>query len=110
MPPIGCETASPSRQTWRAIWPINEQLQPDRHGTITRCRTAVCSRPWPASNTENAVGGCARIVRQYTDGDSDDHNLAFLLQLELNGLGRLGDDIDQTLERGIYGYRTDDQD
>lgn len=50
------------------------------------------------------------VARRYTDGVGDDHNLAFMLQLELNGLGRLGDDIDSTLERGIYGYRTDEDD
>ena len=48
------------------------------------------------------------MVRKYTDGEGEDHNLAFLIQLELNGLGRLGNDIDKNLERGIYGYRTDD--
>ena len=47
------------------------------------------------------------VARKVTDGDGDDHNLSFLLQLELNGLGRFGDDIDGTLERGIYGYRSD---
>jgi LPS-assembly protein len=47
------------------------------------------------------------IARQYVNGAGDDDNLAFLLQLELNGLGRLGDDIDGALERGIYGYRDD---
>ncbi len=44
------------------------------------------------------------LVRQYADGTGDDQNVSFLLQLELNGLGRFGDDIDQILERGIYGY------
>jgi hypothetical protein len=44
------------------------------------------------------------VVRQFSDGPGGDQNLAFLLQLELNGLGRLGDNIDDALERGIYGY------
>lgn len=48
------------------------------------------------------------MLRSYTDDVNSDRNLAFFLQLELNGLGRLGDDIDQVLARGIYGYRTDD--
>jgi LPS-assembly protein len=48
------------------------------------------------------------LAREYTDGTGDDHNFAIMLQLELSGLGRLGDDIDSTLERGIYGYRLDD--
>ncbi|MCB1801117.1 MAG: LPS assembly protein LptD [Gammaproteobacteria bacterium] len=50
------------------------------------------------------------VARKYTDSTGDDHNLAFLLQLELSGLGRLGNDIDSTLERGVYGYRTDYED
>ena len=48
------------------------------------------------------------LVRQYSDSIGDDQNLAFLLQLELNGLGRFGDDIESALERGIYGYGTYD--
>jgi LPS-assembly protein len=48
------------------------------------------------------------LLRSFTDGLDSDRNLAFLLQLELNGLGQLGNDIEQVLERGIYGYRTDD--
>lgn len=44
------------------------------------------------------------MLRRYANSP-DSHNLAFLLQLELFGLGRLGDDIDDYLERGIYGYR-----
>ena len=50
------------------------------------------------------------VLRQYTDGLGDDHNLAFLLQLELGGLGRLGSDIEGLLERGVYGYRRNDED
>jgi LPS-assembly protein len=50
------------------------------------------------------------LARKYTDGSGDEHNFAVLLQLELSGLGRIGDDIDRTLERGIYGYRLDDDD
>ncbi|MCG6965095.1 MAG: LPS assembly protein LptD [Chromatiaceae bacterium] len=45
------------------------------------------------------------LLRSYTDGTGDSHNLGFLFQLELNGLGRFGDRIDDTLKRGIYGYR-----
>lgn len=50
------------------------------------------------------------LVRKYTDDTGDEHNLAFMLQLELNGLGRLGNDIDTALERGVYGYRIEDND
>ena len=46
------------------------------------------------------------LLRQYANSTEDDTNLGFFVQLELNGLGRLGNDIDEVLERGIYGYRT----
>ncbi len=47
------------------------------------------------------------VARSYTDSDNNENNLAFFLQIELNGLGKLGNDIDELLERGIYGYRED---
>lgn len=91
------------------FWPLNERLSlVGRHYYSLR-----------DSRLLEALAGieygkcCWRIralARKYTDSDGDDHNLAFMLQLELNGLGRLGDDIDSTLERGIYGYRIDDDD
>jgi len=45
------------------------------------------------------------LLRQQVDGDDDDQDLSFMLQLELNGLGRFGDNIDSLLDNGIYGYR-----
>lgn len=90
-----------------AIWPLNEQFT-----LIGRHNYSL-----EDSRLLEALAGveygqcCWRIramVRKHTDGAGEDHNLAFLIQLELNGLGRLGDDIDQTLRRGIYGYRTND--
>ena len=45
------------------------------------------------------------LLHSYTNGTDDDHNLGVLFQLELNGLGRLGDDIESVLERSIYAYR-----
>jgi LPS-assembly protein len=50
------------------------------------------------------------LVRKFSDDDDNGHNFGAQLQLELNGLGRLGNNIDSTLERGIYGYRRDDED
>lgn len=49
------------------------------------------------------------LVRRFANAE-DSNNLAFLLQLELYGLGRLGSNIDDYLERGIYGYRVSDHD
>lgn len=47
------------------------------------------------------------VVRDYRSDANGEGNLALFLQLELKGLTSLGDKIDQFLERGILGYRTD---
>ncbi|PLX60493.1 MAG: LPS-assembly protein LptD [Sedimenticola selenatireducens] len=47
------------------------------------------------------------VVRDYRSDANAEGNLALFLQLELKGLTSLGDKIDQFLERGILGYRTD---
>jgi LPS-assembly protein len=47
------------------------------------------------------------IVRNYRSDANSEGNLALFLQIELKGLTSLGDKIDQFLERGILGYRTD---
>lgn len=47
------------------------------------------------------------LARQFVDSDQGDQNLAVMLQLELAGLGQLGQDIDGYLERGLYGYDAD---
>lgn len=89
-----------------AFWPLNDQVTLiGRHNYSLRDNRMI-----------EALAGieygrcCWRIralVRQYANGTGDDHNISFLLQLELNGLGRLGNDIDKVLERGIYGYHRD---
>jgi LPS-assembly protein len=45
------------------------------------------------------------LLHSYAKGEDSDSNLGVLLQLELNGLGRFGNDIESVLERSIYGYR-----
>ena len=90
-----------------AIWPLNEKIR-----LIGRHNYSLEESRLLEVLAGIEYGRCCwrlrTLVRQFTDGEDDDLNLAFLVQLELNGLGRLGDDIDTTLERGIYGYRTDD--
>lgn len=44
------------------------------------------------------------MVKQYSDEAGDDQNLAFMLQLQLNGLGSLGSSVDDQLRDSIYGY------
>jgi LPS-assembly protein len=45
------------------------------------------------------------LLHSYANGTDDDQNVGVLFQLELNGLGRLGDNIESVLERSIYAYR-----
>ncbi len=86
------------------IWPIGE-------------RTRAIAR-WKYSFSEgrnlDALAGieygkcCWRLralLRQQVTGSGSAQNLSFLLQIELNGLGKLGDNIDALLKNGIYGYR-----
>ncbi|MCW8891258.1 MAG: LPS assembly protein LptD, partial [Sedimenticola sp.] len=47
------------------------------------------------------------VMRDYRSDANSEGNLAMFLQLELKGLTSLGDKIDQFLERGILGYRTE---
>jgi len=92
-----------------AFWPINEQFSlVGRHNYSLqddRLLEAVAGVEY---------GRCCwrlrALVRQYSNTTGDEQNLAFLLQLELNGLGRLGDSIQETLQRSIYGYGTNDYD
>ena len=93
-----------------AIWPVSDKVSLiGRHNYSLRDKRLLEA----LAGIEYRGSCCWRtraLLRQYTDSTGNDHNLAFLVQLELNGLGRLGNDIDQTLERGIYGYRTDEND
>lgn len=49
------------------------------------------------------------LTRQYVDATNNARNFALLLQLELNGLGKLGKNMDNYLESGVYGYGSDDE-
>ncbi len=44
------------------------------------------------------------VWRRYLDSNGTEYNNTALLQLELNGLGKLGNNIDNFLDRTIYGY------
>ena len=99
-----------ARQTDVAFfWPLNEQLT-----LIGRHNYSLREDRLLEGLAGIEYGECCwrirALARKYTDSTGDNQNLAFMLQLELKGLGRLGDDIDSTLERGIYGYRLDDDD
>ncbi len=47
------------------------------------------------------------LGRHLKTSASDTGNTSIMLQLELAGLGALGNSIDKLLEQGIYGYRSD---
>jgi LPS-assembly protein len=87
-----------------AIWPLNEQVS-----LIGRHNYSLRENRLLEALAGVEYGRCCwrirALLRQYVNGSGDDDNLAVMLQLELNGLGRLGDNIDAALERGIYGYR-----
>jgi len=47
------------------------------------------------------------VGRHFKNRPEDSGNTSIMLQLELAGLGRLGHQIDQLFERGVYGYQSD---
>jgi len=99
-----------TEQTDLAIfWPVNEQFTlVGRHNYSLQD-----NRPLEVLAGLEYGRCCWRLralVRQYSNTTGDDQTLGFLLQLELNGLGRLGDEIQSTLQRSIYGYGTNDYD
>lgn len=47
------------------------------------------------------------VARQHVNTVDGGENRAFYVQVVLKGLGRLGEDIDTLMERGILGYRAD---
>ena len=87
-------------------WPLNEQIS-----LVGRHNYSLQDSRLLEALAGIEYGECCwrlrAVARKYTDDTGNDHNMSFLIQLELNGLGRFGDDIDQVLERGIYGYTTD---
>ena len=96
-----------TEQTDLAVyWPMNEQIS-----LIARHNYSLRDNRLLEALAGIEYGECCwrlrAVARRYVDGTGNDNNLSFLIQLELKGLGRFGDDIDQFLERGIYGYSTD---
>ena len=79
-----------------AIWPLT-----DRISVIGRHNYSLKENRLLEALAGLEYGRCCwrvrAMIRTFTDDNDDERNLAFLVQLELNGLGRLGTDIDQTL-------------
>ncbi len=56
---------------------------------------------------DSCCWGVQLLGRSYINSANTDRTSAVFLQLELKGLGKLGSSIDDALERGILGYRSD---
>ena len=99
--------------------PQNEQEYTDiAFATPLTSRYRLVGR-WQYSQSDNqtmeALGGleydtcCWRMrtaVRHYLSDSETNYDTAFFVQLELKGLARLGDNLDQILNRNVYGYDT----
>lgn len=90
-----------------AIWPIGERTR-----AIARWNYSLSEQRNLDALAGVEYGKCCwkirALLRQQARGTGNDQNLSFLLQLELRGLGKLGDNIDAILKNGIYGYRRED--
>lgn len=89
------------------IWPIGERTR-----AIARWNYSLSEGHNLDTLAGIEYGNCCwrlrALVRQQVTGPGNTQDLSFLLQLELNGLGKLGDNIDALLKSGIYGYHRDD--
>ncbi|HID46641.1 MAG TPA: LPS assembly protein LptD, partial [Chromatiaceae bacterium] len=86
-----------------AYWPVSEKIS-----LIGRWYYSVEERQDLETVAGIEYGDCCwrvrAVWRRYLDSDGTEYNNTALLQLELNGLGKLGNDIDNFLDRTIYGY------
>ena len=89
-----------------AYWPMNEQFS-----LVARHNYSLEENRLLEALAGIEYGECCwrlrAVARRHTNDSGNDHDTSFLIQHELTGLGRFGDDIDKPLERGIYGYTTD---
>ena len=86
------------------IWPIGRQTR-----AIARWNYSLSEQRNLDALAGLEYGTCCwklrTLIRQQVTGTNSDQNLSLLLQLELRGLAKLGDNIDSVLKDGIYGYR-----
>jgi LPS-assembly protein len=86
------------------VWPISDQFS-----VIGRWNHSLLEDRLLEGLLGIEYGHCCwrvrLMARRYSDSDIDQYNTSILLQLELNGLGKIGDSIDSVLKRGIYGYQ-----
>ncbi|WP_419595564.1 LPS assembly protein LptD [Thiolapillus sp.] len=86
-----------------AYWPVSNKI-----GLIGRWYYSVEERHDLETVAGIEYGDCCwrirAVWRRYLDSNGTEYNNTALLQLELNGLGKLGNNIDNFLDRTIYGY------
>ncbi len=86
-----------------AYWPVSEKVS-----LIGRWYYSVEESRALETVAGVEYGDCCwrirAVWRRYLDRNGTEYNNTALLQLELNGLGKLGNNIDNFLDRTIYGY------
>ncbi|WP_052470202.1 LPS assembly protein LptD [Thiolapillus brandeum] len=86
-----------------AVWPVSNKLS-----LIGRWYYSVEESHSLETVAGLEYGDCCwhlrAVWRRYLDHNGEAYNDTALLQLELNGLGKLGNNIDNFLDRTIYGY------
>jgi LPS-assembly protein len=86
-----------------ASWPINPQLQ-----LVGRWYYSLYNEKVNETFAGISYGKCCwklhLLGRHINNQPGTDGETSFMVQLELAGLAKFGDKIDQFLERGIYGY------
>ncbi len=87
------------------VWPVSPRLR-----LIGRLDYSMLHETMMETVAGFEYGNCCwawqLVARNYLSDPSAKSNLTFLLQLELRGLGKLGNDIDDYLKRNIRGYRS----
>jgi LPS-assembly protein len=85
------------------LWPLNE-----RWGVVGRWNYSIQDRQDVETMAGLEYQSCcwaARVAyRRYLSDTQGDYNNGIYLQLELTGLGRLGDNFQSLLERDVRGY------
>lgn len=125
---IGVHYNTPQKQVLNLNYRMNET---DRNDNTSFEDTELSFR-WPVSSklelvgrwlyslrynqTMEAFGGvqygscCWKVrglVRNFVSDTDQESNLSIMLQVELSGLGKFGNNIESFLERGIYGYEVE---
>lgn len=123
---------SQERRLFNLTYRLNRADRLDLSGEDTSFEDTDMSFLWPATRNLDLIGRwlyslrhdqtmeafagvqygrcCWRlraVVRQHVISTDDDPELSFMLQLELASLGSFGNDIEDFLQRGVYGYEVE---